>query len=131
MLTPAARRAWWRREPLSLPFGDEVRRLVPFLDRGSTATVTAPAPARFVDAAIHHGVGAYAVEALKAGRVDLPAAEARRLDDATSRSMLHAAVLRHELGNIAPVLADACASPPLVIKGPALAEGFYPDRRLR
>jgi hypothetical protein len=131
MVKPA-RRGWWQREPFSLPFGDQIERLAALLSRDSVnhppATVS---PGRFVDAAIHHGVGAYVVEALKTGRVELPAGERQRLEEATARSMLHAAVLRHELGNIVAPLAESCGSPPLLLKGAVLAEAFYPDRRLR
>jgi hypothetical protein len=40
-------------------------------------------------------------------------------------------VLRHELGSVAGPLGEACEAPPLLLKGPALAELCYPDRRLR
>lgn len=125
-------RAWWRREPLSLPYADEVTDLAPLLDDGPNGQSLAPVdPKRLVDAAVHHGVGAYVVRALRSGRIDLPPYERSRLEGVTARSTLHAAVLRHELGNIAGPLDEACGSPPLLLKGPALAELFYSDRRLR
>ena len=132
MVKSTARRGWWQREPFSLPFGDQIGRLTALMGCDSAGSVAPPAsPGLFVDAALHHGVGAYVVEAVKAGRVELPAGERRRLEDVTSRSMLHAAVLRHELGNIVAPLAESCGTQPLLLKGAALAEGFYPDRRLR
>jgi hypothetical protein len=132
MLKSVARRGWWRREPLSLPFADQIERLVPLLERGPAGPSPAlVAPARFVDAAIHHRLGPYVVEALGKGRIELPAGERRRLEESSARSMLHAAFLRHELGNVVAPLAESCGSPALLLKGPVLAETVYPDRRLR
>ena len=124
--------AWWRREPLSLPYPDQIPDLAPLLDEGPDGHPLAPvAPGRLVDAAEHHGVGPYVVRALGSGRIELPANERSRLRWVTAQAALHAAVLRHELGNVADPLDEACGSPPLLLKGPALAELFYPDRRLR
>ena len=124
--------AWWRREPLSLPYADQVPDLASLLGERQDGRSLAPtAPGRLVDAAVHHGVGAYVVRALGSGRIELPANERSRLRWVTAQDALHAAVLRHELGNIADPLDEACESPPLLLKGPALAELFYPDRRLR
>ncbi len=123
--------AWWRREPLSLPYADQVPDLVPLLDEADGRAVAPVAPGRLVDAAEHHGVGPYLVGALSSGRLELPEVERSQLKWVTAQSALHSAVLRHELGNVAEPLTEACGCRPLLLKGPALAESFYPDRRLR
>ena len=124
--------AWWRREPLSLPYADQVPDLARLLEEGPDDHPFAPAdPSRLVDAAVHHGVGAYVVRALRSGRIELPAVERSQLKWVTAEAALHSAVLRHELDNVADPVGEACGRPPLLLKGPALGELFYRDRRLR
>jgi hypothetical protein len=130
----AARRRPWRREPLTLPYPDQVPQLVRFLDErpdrggGPAGPIAAQ---RLVDAAEYHYVAGYVIRAVRSGRLELPAGERERVVAAATGSAVHAAVLRSELGNVSEVVADACGSPPLLVKGPALAERFYPDRGLR
>lgn len=132
MRTAAVQRGIWRREPLSLPYPDQVPRLVPFLDnRPEDGRLELIDPGRLVDAALYHGVGGYAIRALRSGRLELPAGPRERLVAGVTASVVHAAVLRRELGDVTGVVAGACSGPPLLLKGPALAEMFYPDRGLR
>jgi hypothetical protein len=109
-----------RRAPLSLPYPDQVEALAGLL-LGREARPTDPA--RFVEAALHHGVAGYALAA------KLPEDARGRLADAHARGVAHAALLRRELAALAEPLAGA--GPPVVLKGPAVAERFYPDRTLR
>lgn len=88
-------------------------------------------PQRLVDAAIYHGVHGYLIRAVRAGRLELPAGERERIVAAATGSVIHSAVLRSELGKVSEIVAAACGGPPLLLKGPALAERFYPDRGLR
>jgi hypothetical protein len=124
----------WRRTPLSLPYPDQVPQLVRFLDehperaRGRSEPI---APKRLVDAALYHYVAGYVVRAERSGRVELPTGERERVVAAATGSVVHAAVLRNELRNVSGVVGDVCGGPPLLLKGPALAERFYPDRGLR
>jgi hypothetical protein len=133
MLTSAARRGPWRRERLSLPYGDQVPELAQLLDGkpGRHPPHLSAEPGRLVDAALHHRVAAYLVRALRNGSLELPEFDRVRVESATAGSIMHAAVLRHELANVVAVVGGACDAAPLVVKGPALAEIFYPDRRLR
>jgi len=130
----AAQRRPWRREPLSLPYPDQVPQLVRVLDErpnrggGRREPIS---PQRLVDAALYHCVAGYLSRAVRSGRLELPAGERERVAAAATASVVHAAVLRNELANVSEVLADVCGSPPLLLKGPALAEQFYPDRGLR
>jgi hypothetical protein len=120
-----------RRKPLTLPYVDQVPQLAPFL-RDDGGEPPAPIAAeRLVDAALHHRVAGYLVRALKSGRLELPVRQRHRLEGSAAGSIVHAAVLRNELAEVAAVLGDACGSAPLVIKGAAVAELYYPDRRLR
>jgi hypothetical protein len=130
----ASRRRPWRREPLSLPYLDQVPQLVRFLDErpdrdGGHAQPIAPQ--RLVDAAAYHYVAGYVIRAVRSERLELPAVERERLVAAANGSVVQAAVLRSELGNVSEVVADVCGTPPLLLKGPALADRFYPDRGLR
>ncbi len=45
--------------------------------------------------------------------------------------VLHARRLRHALVEIEPLIADACGVRPVLLKGPSIADRFYPDPRLR
>jgi hypothetical protein len=122
----------WRRELLALPYADQIPTLARFLGEDSEIDLPlAIDPARLVDAALHHRVAGYLVRAARNGQLRLPAVEQERLDGSTSGSALYAAILRHQLGQISETLADACGTPPLALKGPVLAELFYPERQLR
>lgn len=129
MPTAGLRAAALRRERLSLPYADQVPLLVSLLEAGGP--VQPPDPARLVEAALHHNVAGHAARARRAGRLVLPEAAGRQLDDFNTAAVLQTAVLRRELGVIAAPVQQACGVSPLLIKGPALGERFYPDWRLR
>ena len=124
-LRPAA----LRREPLSLPYPDQVPLLSRLLEPGGR--VQPPEPDHLVAAALHHNVAGHLARALRAREITLPEAEARRVQDFNTSTVLQTAVLRRELGTIVAPLEQACGVVPLVIKGPAVGERFYPDWRLR
>ena len=118
-----------RRQPLSVPYPDQV----PFLARliELKGPVHPANPARLVEAAIYHAVAGYVQRALAAGCLTLPTADAQRVAEFHRQAVLQTAVLRRELGVIVAPLETACQAPVLLLKGPALAELFYPDWRLR
>jgi hypothetical protein len=127
--TAGLRPAALRREHLSLPYADQVPLLARLLEPGDGAEATEPS--RLVDAALHHNVAGHLARALHAGELSLPEAQAGRVEHFHTGAVLQTAVLRHELGNIAGPLRQECGVVPLLIKGPAVAEHFYPDWRLR
>jgi hypothetical protein len=112
-----------RRAPLSLPYPDQVEALAGVL-LGRPAEPQSPE--RFAAAAVHHGLAGYAA----AGDVSLPPRARRRLADAHARGVAHTALMRRELAAIAAPLGEA-AAPPIALKGPAVADRYYPDRTLR
>jgi hypothetical protein len=88
-------------------------------------------PERFVEAALYHKVTGYVARALEGGRVRLDGRLRERLARRGAIQLAHGAALRAELARIEPVLGAACGAPPICVKGPAIADGLYPDRRLR
>ena len=123
-----------RRQPLSLPYDDQLPLLVRSLQTTSAdlaEPVEPPRPERFVDAVFHHGLAGHAARALELGALGLPAETRTRLARGGALLQAQSAALRRELAAIEPVLADACRARPVCIKGPALADRLYPDRRLR
>jgi hypothetical protein len=78
-----------------------------------------------VAAAIAHRVFGPCVAALDEGRLGLDGRHAQMLRDAQVVGVLHASLLRRELAAIAGPVAQATGAPPVVIKGPAIAERFY------
>jgi hypothetical protein len=119
-----------RRAPLSLPHAEEVPRLAALLD-ATDRPPPIPDPDRLVAAALAHGVGGYVLAAVEAERVRLPEAAARRLAGGHARRRLHSVRLRRELGDVVEAVESACGAPPILLKGPAVADRFYPDPRLR
>ena len=87
-------------------------------------------PERFGEAVRYHRLSAFAIEAMEAGRLGLPAGEARRLKDEAAMRGLLARSLAAELATIEPLVAQACSDRPLVLKGPAAAR-LYPRPALR
>jgi hypothetical protein len=118
-----------RRRPFALRHPEQLPALVATL-RGEGA-VGRGDPARFVEAAVAHRVIGPCVAALGEGRLSLPAEAARGLRDAHAVAALRAALMRRELASIAEPLAKAIGGPPILIKGPAIADRFYPDSSLR
>ena len=119
-----------RRRSLSLPYGDQVHALASVL-RADGRVVGPSQPGRFVDAALHHKVHGYVVEALERGTLELPAASRRRLVHADGAHVVHAAALDRELAAIEPALRSACGAGPICLKGPAVARRLHRDPRLR
>jgi hypothetical protein len=106
---------------------------VPFLARVLRGAPPGPPPAqeRLVAAAIQHGVVGYVVQAARGGEVLLPQALLSGVESQHALAALHAALLRQELGQVLPLIRDACGVEPVLIKGPEVAERLYPQRTLR
>src|SRR5204863_6371536 len=81
--------------------------------------------------ALYHGMAGYLASAVDRGEVRLDAELRGRLARLGAIGRTHSAALRRELAAIESVVAGACAAPPICIKGPAVADRFYPDPRLR
>jgi hypothetical protein len=86
---------------------------------------------RLVEAALYHRVAGYLARAVERGEVRLDRQERGRLARIGAVHILHSTALRRELGAIEPVLTAACGAAPVCIKGPAVADRFYPNPRLR
>ncbi len=118
----------WRPRPLA--HAAQIPTLAAVLAQGGP--VSAPAdPAALVDAAIHHGVAGYLLRATNDDRVALPEAATRRLRAVDLTSTVHARLLRSELDPAAAALASASGVAPVLLKGPAVADRFHADPRLR
>jgi Uncharacterised nucleotidyltransferase len=117
----------FRREPLTLPYAYEVPLLAGLL-RG--ASIVEPVGDRFIEAAVHHRVGGFVLAAGARGRVELPAAQREELAARFAVMALHSALLRSELPTVVAAL-DAAGSAPVLIKGPVIADRYYPDPGLR
>jgi hypothetical protein len=118
-----------RREPFALPRADQLPALIALLQG---AEWVAPAdPPRFVDATVVHRVAGAAAAALDSDRLVLPAVQAKATRDAQAVGALRSALMRRELALVAEPLAAAVETSPIVLKGPAIADRFYPDPRLR
>ena len=118
-----------RRRPFALPDADQVPALVDVLD--ARRPVAPPDPDAFVAAAIAHRVIGACTIALDEGRLSLVSTAARRLRDGQAVATLRSALLRRELEAIASPLGTAIDAAPIVLKGPAIADRFYRDHRLR
>lgn len=126
-----------RRAPLSLPYASELPALCAAIE-GRPASLpdgegvaSAESAARLVDAALHHNLAGQLLGAASQGQLDLPAAEHQRLVEATAVRLVHGMRLRRELPAVISALADACGRPPLLLKGPAVADRLYPEPALR
>ena len=132
MLTGAEPRGTWRRGALALPYADQVPLLAPFLDPDGAARARTGHPRALRGRRASPPPRGLPGRARSArGRLELPLRERHRLEGSAAGSIVHAAVLRAELAGVCEELAGACGEPPLVIKGAAVAERFYSDRRLR
>ena len=126
-----------RRVPLSLPYAEPVFALCAAIG-GEPVTLpngdgASPAEraGRLVEAALHHNVAGYVLHAAANGRLELPAAEHHRLVKATAWRVGHSIRLRNELAGVMSALVEACELPPLLLKGPAVADRLYPQPGLR
>ncbi len=105
-------------------------RFVPLLaelaDVDAAAPLPDPAdPKRFVEAAYFHGLAGQVLTGLRAQRLRLPAEHIEVIEIAHATLMVRGVLLRAELRRIGPVIAAACGTAPVLIKGPALADRFY------
>jgi hypothetical protein len=116
-----------RRAPLSLPHAAEVPRLAALVDGRPVAPGD---PDRLVAVAFDHGVSGHLVDAVAAGRLTLPPHAERRLAGEHGRLLLHSARLRRALPGIVEAL-ERAGVPPVLLKGPAVADRFHRDPRLR
>ena len=115
----------FRRSPFALPRAEQIPALTTILE--GAARVAPEDPAGFVEAAVAHRVVGAATTALGADRLVLPAAAAQQLRDAHAVGVLRSALVRRELGLVAGPISAAVGAPPIVLKGPAIADRFYPD----
>lgn len=122
-----------RRRTFELPYADQVPRLVPLLGDPDSIPVQSetPDPARLLDAALGHGLGLALADAVESGRIRLPADQRRRLGRIAAMRVAQSEALRDELEGLAEPLTEACGAKPICIKGPAVADRLYDDRRYR
>ena len=117
-----------RRRPFALPEAEQVPGLVAVLG----GEFFEPSdPLVFVEAAVSHRVVGPCAEAAKADRLRLPPRAHDALRGAHAVGALRAALMRRELAAAAGSLAAACGAPPIVLKGPAIADRFYDPPSLR
>lgn len=107
-----------RRKPFSLPYADAVPRLAAILRGGAPLETVS---AELAEAALYHGVAGYVLPAR-----DAPEA----LADRYTRGVLRSALLRRTLPEIVAAL-EAAGARPVLLKGPAVADRFYPEPHLR
>src|SRR6185436_6028161 len=69
--------------------------------------------------------------AVERGALELEPGARGRLLRENAMATLHAAMLRTELAAVEPLLEEACGAPPILIKGPAVADRYYPSWQLR
>ena len=113
-----------RRQPFSLPYAQAVPTLAALLRGGEAAPAD---PAELAEGAVYHNVAGFVLAAADEGRISLPGEVAGRLERRFAVQTLRASLLRREL----PEVVAACSNPPLLLKGPAVADRFYADPRLR
>lgn len=82
---------------------------------------------RFADAAAFHNVVGFVLAAADEGRISIPGEVVRRLWRRFAIQALRSSLLRREL----PGVVAAFSQPPLLLKGPAVADRFYADARMR
>jgi Uncharacterised nucleotidyltransferase len=111
-----------RRKPFALPYPEAVPRLAAIL-RGAPPPETVSR--ELADAALYHGVAGHLLAAF-----ERPVAAPEALVDAYTRAALRSALLRRTLPAIVSALEAAGASP-VLLKGPTVADRFYPDASLR
>jgi hypothetical protein len=113
-----------RRRPFSLPHADAVPTLAALL-RGESAAVRDPAG--LARGAEHHNLVGFVLAAEDDGRISLPGAVVERLERGFAFQALRSSLLRRELVSVA----TACSTQPVLLKGPAVADRFYAEPRLR
>ena len=113
-----------RRRPLSLPHAQGVPTLAALLRGEQVGAVDSGA---LVDDAAFHNVTGFVLAAADEGRVSIPGEVERQLWRRFAVQALRSSFLRREL----PGVVAACSQPPLLLKGPAVADRFYAEPRLR
>ena len=120
-----------RRRPFSLPYAGHVPALAALLDP-EAPPVEAPADTSgYIAAAEHHNLLGYVMAADNEGRVQLPEAARRQVAVRAGMRALHGRVLRRALPDVVRALEQGDAGSPLLVKGAALAERYYPLPSLR
>jgi hypothetical protein len=120
-----------RRRPFALPYEDQVPALAALLDMEGSA-VAAPADlSRFLAAADHHNVLGFVMAATHDGRLPLSEAARRRVSVRAGKRALHGRVLRRALPEVVDALERGCGVAPVLVKGAALADRYYPMPSLR
>jgi hypothetical protein len=119
----------FRREPLSMPFADQLDELCRVIT--SDDRVEPTTPARFLEAAADHRVVGACALALEEDRLTLRDEDARPLRDAFAVAALSTALTRRELPAAAAAIERATSAPAIVLKGPAVSDRFYPNPALR
>lgn len=115
-----------RRRSFELPYPDQIASLAPLLAAPGSVSLPAPAdPARLVEAALAHGLGAALAGAVGAGTLELAPAERRALGRACAMRAARAEALRRELDELGATLASACGVPAVCVKGPAVVDRLY------
>ena len=108
------------------------RPFVPLLAALATGAHPPPAPEAseaqlLAEAAVHHGVVGPLLTGVRSGRVAMPAAYVRALEAEHARALVHGSLLRAELPRLGAVIAEACDAPPILFKGPSVADRFYAE----
>jgi hypothetical protein len=119
----------FRREPLSMPFADQLVDLCRVILSGGR--VEPAPPGHFVTAAVAHRVTGACVQALHEGQLILGQPDARTLRDAHAVATLGTALAGRELPRVAAEIEAATSAPAIVLKGPAISDRLYPDPGLR
>src|SRR3954467_15502975 len=114
----------FRREPLSMPFADQLVDLCRVVLSGGRVEPAAPGP--FVTAAVAHRVTGACFQALHEDQLILGEADARTLRDAHVVATLAPALAGRELPRVAAAIEAATFGPAIVLKGPAISDRLYP-----
>lgn len=113
-----------RRRPFELPFAEQVPVLAALM-RDGCAGESVGDQERLLEAALAHGLGPMLAAADESGTIALDDRRRRRLGRVCAMRLARAEALRAELDLIAPTLTDVCGSPPVCVKGPAVADRLY------
>jgi len=119
-----------RRRPFSLAHEREVELLRRVLEPCTEVGQPVHAGA-LVGAAEYHNVLVHLLAAQQEGRLHLREYTRRRAVGLAGRRAVFARVLRRELPALVGTLERACGAEPVLIKGPAVADRYYPDPALR
>ena len=112
-----------RRTPFALPYPAQVPELATVIMGRACSPRD---PDRFVEAAGHHNVRGIVLSAALVGRVELDPHAQRTLEDGYLRQVARTGLLRRELAQTLSTVETACGVAPVVVKGPAVGERFYP-----